>query len=60
MHVSLVTADGSMEEIADLWGPVETEEASPWFMGAVRGTDQTGKLNTRSKIMGPSSWCDSQ
>ena len=45
VHVSLVLADGSLEEMADLWGPVETQEASPWFMGAVRGTNQTGELS---------------
>jgi hypothetical protein len=46
VRVSLVTADGSLEELADLWGPVViVEEASPWYMDAERGTNNTGELS---------------
>ena len=45
MHVSLITTDGSLKELADLWGRVEIEEASPWYMDAKRGTNNTGELS---------------
>ena len=51
MHVSLVTADGSLEEIADLCGPVETEEASPRCMNVVRGTNNTGERSGMSQSL---------
>jgi hypothetical protein len=43
--VSLITTDGSLKELADLWGRVEIEEASPWYMDAKRGTNNTGELS---------------
>ena len=36
------TSDGG-ERRADLYGPVDTNTASPWFLGAERGTNQTGE-----------------
>ena len=38
--------DGELDpvQISDLYGPVETQQSSPWFMGAERGTNQTGEL----------------
>ena len=30
--------------VADLWGPVETVRTSRWWMGATRGTNNTGEL----------------
>jgi ribonuclease HI len=42
--IYLVQDDGSVKEISDLCGPVVTEEASVWWMGAQRGTNQTGEL----------------
>ena len=36
--------DGTVTEVADLYGPVVTDVQSEWFMGAVKGTNQTGEL----------------
>ena len=36
--------DGTVTEVADLYGPVVTDVQSEWFMGAVKGTKQTGEL----------------
>ena len=43
--MSSVSADGSLIELADLFGPVVTDEESQWFMGAPRGTNNTGELS---------------
>lgn len=45
VHVSSVSADGSLIELADLFGPVVTDAESQWFMGASRGTNNTGELS---------------
>ena len=42
--IYLVQDDGSVKEISDLCGPVVTESSSVWWMGAERGTNQTGEL----------------
>jgi ribonuclease HI len=42
--IYLVQDDGSVKEISDLCGPVVTEASSVWWMGAERGTNQTGEL----------------
>ena len=38
--------DGELDpvQISDVYGPVETQQSSPWFMGVERGTNQTGEL----------------
>ena len=36
--------DGTVIEVANLYGPVVTDVSSEWFMGATRGTNQTGEL----------------
>eukprot|EP01050_Picozoa_sp_SAG11_P029006 SAG11_NODE_7991_length_1072_cov_1.635149_2_plen_52_part_01 len=33
-----------LEEVADLYGPLVTDPDSEWFLGADRGSNQTGEL----------------
>ena len=39
-----VREDGSVVEIATVYGPVVVDATSEWSLGAVRGTNQTGEL----------------
>ena len=46
--VYIVEVDAESGELtlkAHLWGPVVTDVKSKWWMGAARGTNQTGELN---------------
>ena len=43
-HVERLTADGEPEAAADLWGPVVVDSASLWYLGAEKGTNNTGEL----------------
>ena len=36
--------DGTVTEVANLFGPVVTDAKSDWYIGAERGTNQTGEL----------------
>ena len=40
-----VHADGRVEVLADLWGPVETDPTSVWSIGCTRGTNNTAEVN---------------
>ena len=44
MVIYRVQPDGSVVEISNLYGPVVTDVQSEWWMGAEKGTNQTGEV----------------
>ena len=34
-----------LESVADMYGPVVTSNAFPWYLGATQGLNQTGELS---------------